>query len=229
MVQRSVQSFEDAEWVRDQAARGFAQFHNNVEALHIALNTQLEALLKTAMQLNPDLLSSVRQQHHLRRTDTIPDGIVISDEQAEAIACQEEILADLATDLHQLRNTSVRFASHFLTDAEKRTMGANPAFLRAEDIDRAEESRLRRSSRSVSRITVPEYTPARTPISPKETEVSHPRPLSPFNRVAQKDDPYLVELRREYVRRIAELNGADGKQIDESANSKAKGKRKSKK
>lgn len=135
-VQSSIQTFDDAAWVRDTAVRSYAEFHNNIESLHAAMRGQLHPVWKTAMQLRPDILADVRDQLQLRRTDAIPDGVPITAATAQHIAQQELILDEVEDTLQMLRNTSVRFAAHFLSDEEKISMGANPAYLRAPDIDR---------------------------------------------------------------------------------------------
>ncbi|KAG5488086.1 hypothetical protein LSCM1_08150 [Leishmania martiniquensis] len=151
-VQSSIDTFEDAAWVRDEAVRSYAEFHNNVESLHSSMRTQLRPVWRTAMQLHPDLLADVRGECHLSRRDSIPDGIPIPLSAAHQIAMQEDILNEMEDTLQLLRNTSVRFAAHFLSDAEKISMGANPAYLRAPDIDReVVASRSRSTSTSTQR------------------------------------------------------------------------------
>ncbi|XQJ24134.1 hypothetical protein NXY56_000013 [Leishmania guyanensis] len=158
VVQSSVDTFEDAAWVRDEAVRSYAEFHNNVESLHATMRTQLRPVWRTAMQLHPDILADVRDEWHLRRRDSIPDNIPISVAASQGIELQETILHDVEDALQVLRNTSVRFAAHFLSDKEKISMGANPAYLRAPDIDREVVM-----SRSQSISTSPQRTlPAMT-------------------------------------------------------------------
>ncbi|KAG5508631.1 hypothetical protein JIQ42_08418 [Leishmania sp. Namibia] len=135
-VQSSIDTFEDAAWVRDEAVRSYAEFHNNVESLHSSMRTQLRPVWKTAMQLHPDILADVRDECRLSRRDSIPEGIPIRPSAAQKIETQEEILSEVEDILQVLRNTSVRFAAHFLSDGEKISMGANPAYLRAPEIDR---------------------------------------------------------------------------------------------
>ncbi|KPI87849.1 hypothetical protein ABL78_3076 [Leptomonas seymouri] len=135
-VQSSIQTFEDAAWVRDEAVRSYAEFHNSVESLHAAMRTQLYPVWKTALQLRPGILADVRDHLKLSRTSMIPDGVPIMPAAAQHIAQQERILDEVEDTLQMLRNTSVRFAAHFLSDEEKISMGANPAYLRAPDIDR---------------------------------------------------------------------------------------------
>ncbi|CAC9436441.1 protein of unknown function - conserved [Leishmania donovani] len=135
-VQSSIETFEDAAWVREEAVRSYAEFHNNVESLHATMRTQLRPVWRTAMQLRPDILADVRDEWRLRRRDSIPDGIPIPAAAAQHIALQETILSEVEDTLQVLRNTSVRFAAHFLSDEEKISMGANPAYLRAPDIDK---------------------------------------------------------------------------------------------
>ncbi|CBZ22996.1 conserved hypothetical protein [Leishmania mexicana MHOM/GT/2001/U1103] len=135
-VQSSIATFEDAAWVREEAVRSFAEFHNNVESLHATMRTQLRPVWRTAMQLRPDILADVRDEWRLRRRDIIPDGIPIPAAAVQHIARQETILSEVEDTLQALRNTSVRFAAHFLSDEEKISMGANPAYLRAPDIDK---------------------------------------------------------------------------------------------
>jgi hypothetical protein len=135
-VQSGIRTFEDAAWVRDEAVRSYAEFHNNIEALHASMRTQLHPVWKTSMQLRPGLLADVRDHFRLSRTDEIPDGVPITPATAQHIAQQEMILDEVEDTLQMLRNTSVRFAAHFLSDEEKISLGANPAYLRAPDIDR---------------------------------------------------------------------------------------------
>lgn len=158
-VQTSIETFEDAAWVRDEAVRSYAEFHNNLESLHAAMRTQLRPVWKTSMQLRPSILADVRDECKLNRRDNIPDGVPITPQTAQHITLQEEILEDLEDTLQALRNTSVRFAAHFLSDEEKISMGANPAYLRAPDIDRevslGAAAGAQRGSRSPHRAGTP--------------------------------------------------------------------------
>lgn len=154
-VQSSIQTFEDAAWVRDEAVRSYAEFHNSVESLHAAMRTQLHPVWKTAMQLRPGVLADVRDRFRLSRMDVIPDGVPITPASAQHIAQQEMILDEVEDTLQMLRNTSVRFAAHFLSDEEKISMGANPAYLRAPDIDReVVETRARSATPPLLTATV---------------------------------------------------------------------------
>ncbi|GET85366.1 hypothetical protein, conserved [Leishmania tarentolae] len=135
VVQSSIETFEEAAWVREEAARSYAEFHNNVESLYATMCTQLRSVWRTAMQLSPDILADVRDEWHLSRRDRIPDGIPLPASATQHLPLQEAILDEVVETLRVLRNTSVRFAAYFLTDEEKISMGVNPAYLRAPDID----------------------------------------------------------------------------------------------
>ncbi|KAG5512270.1 hypothetical protein JKF63_07792 [Porcisia hertigi] len=135
-VQSSIFTFDDAAWVRHEAVRSYAEFHNNIESMHVAMRTQLRPVWRTAMQLHPGILADIRDEYHLSRRGEIPDGIAISAAASQHIALQEAILGEVEDTLQALRNMSVRLAAHFLSDEEKVSMGANPAYLRAPDIDR---------------------------------------------------------------------------------------------
>lgn len=236
VVQRSIQTFEDAAWMRDQAVRSYAQFHNNIETLYTAMRGQLRALWKTAMQLHPEILHSVRREYRLRETDEIPDGVPLAQSAVQHIIEQERVLDDLVTNLDAVRESSVRFAAYFLTDEEKMAMGANPAFLRPDDIEREVEARSRsrrydsraesyvasnspsRTRRerttAVSSVVVP--TPTARERSRSATPKQSPRKsrrtievlISPrrLPSPGAKEDACLAELRRQYMMRIAELN-----------------------
>lgn len=133
VIQRSVQTFLDAAYVRDKGVRAYAKFHNTIEQLHMTMHAQLAAVWRTSMQLEKPLLDAIRREHGLSREDVIPIGVSLSNEATRRLARQEEVLHALQSQLEQLRSTSVCFAAHFLTDAEKSEMGANPAYLRPND------------------------------------------------------------------------------------------------
>lgn len=140
-IERSIDTFEDALWVRAQGVRRLAQFHNAVETLQAAMGTHMSSLWRTSMQLRPDRLEEVRHSLGLRRHDCIPDGVPLSPQFARELVDQERILATLVEDLQRLRQTSVRFAAHYLSEEEKLNMGANPAYLRPEVNERSRQHR----------------------------------------------------------------------------------------
>ncbi|TPP54563.1 hypothetical protein CGC21_18025 [Leishmania donovani] len=213
-VQSSIETFEDAAWVREEAVRSYAEFHNNVESLHATMRTQLRPVWRTAMQLRPDILADVRDEWRLRRRDSIPDGIPIPAAAAQHIALQETILSEVEDTLQVLRNTSVRFAAHFLSDEEKISMGANPAYLRAPDIDKeVVVSRSQSTSTSPQRAlpaSVMSVSSSAGPVASAHIKPSasnrhvHSGKSSCASRGAG-DDPLLEELRKQYQLRIREL------------------------
>ncbi|KPA73652.1 hypothetical protein ABB37_09594 [Leptomonas pyrrhocoris] len=184
-VQSSIRSFEDAAWVRDEAVRSFAEFHNTVEALHAAMRTQLRPVWRTAMQLRPDILADVRDRLRLNRADLIPDGVAIPPATAQHIAQQERILDEVEDTLQQLRNTSVRLAAHFLSDEEKISMGANPAYLRAPDIDRVV---VESSGQSCTQRLSPAPAALSTPATPSAKDSASHRRASQSNTRAHQEE-----------------------------------------
>lgn len=198
-VQHSIQTFEDGAWMRDQAVRTYAQFHNSVETLQIAMKGQLRSIWRTALQLHPSVLGRVRRRLRADVTDDIPNGVEIAPRDLRRIRHQEMILEELVADLQTLRDNSVRFAAHWLTDEEKVAMGANPAYLRPEDVDRALLSRDRRAASHTT-------TPSRRASVQSEDPISTNRCLSPTLH-----DPELARLRRAYTMRLAELSGSSGR------------------
>lgn len=195
-VQRSVRSFNDGAWVRDQAVRSYAQFHNSVESLHTSMRGQLRALWRTAMQLNPRILDEVRREHGLGGGDAIPDGVPIRPDEVDSIVAQERVLDELAVDLQQLRDSSVRLAAHWLTDREIMAMGANPAYLRPSVIDHEVSQRSRSRSRSLR------AGPSPTPRAGTR-DGSRSRRDEAWELSAPKGDTELRELRRQYAERLA--------------------------
>lgn len=203
-VQRSVETFEDAEWVRMQSLRSYAHFHNNLESMYASMTDQCQPLWKTAMQLSPAVLNDVQASRRLSKADPIPDGVPIPDEQVGCILHQERILNDMVFYLEKLRASSVRFAAHFLTDEEKTAMGANPAYLKRDAIERELSACEGTPGRPES---LPPSTPKRSPVRPGEQLSSPPQASSIMD---YSTDPYLEELRHEYLLRIAELSSIGG-------------------
>ncbi|RNF10424.1 hypothetical protein TraAM80_01597 [Trypanosoma rangeli] len=134
VIQRSVRTFEDAAWVRDQAVRSFAQFHNNIEETREAMRHHLRALWRTAAQLDPTLLRKIRQECNLRPGDDVPDGVVIPAAALRRLQEVEAMVDEVAEGVEALRWASVRFAANVLSDEEKQAMGLDPADLRPEDV-----------------------------------------------------------------------------------------------
>ncbi|ESL10338.1 hypothetical protein TRSC58_01932 [Trypanosoma rangeli SC58] len=134
VIQRSVRTFEDAAWVRDQAVRSFAQFHNSIEETREAMRHHLRALWRTAAQLDPSLLRNIRQEFNLRPGDDVPDDVVIPATALQRLQEVEAMVDEVAEGVEALRWASVRFAANVLSDEEKQAMGLNPADLRPEDV-----------------------------------------------------------------------------------------------
>lgn len=130
MIERNIDCFNDAAWVREQAVRSYAQFHNTIETLTTAMGSHLHALWHTATPLSPTHLHTIRRGLRLRMEDRIPDGIQLPKEAEQDVTIMERLLQKLAGDVQQLREDSVQFASFFLTEEEKLSMGINPAYLR---------------------------------------------------------------------------------------------------
>ncbi|ORC91239.1 uncharacterized protein TM35_000062440 [Trypanosoma theileri] len=141
VIQRSVSSFEDAAWLRDQAVRSFAQFHNTVEGLREGMRHHLRALWRTAVQLDPALMYSVQRQYNLRPGDEIPESVHVSAETQQQLLHLQSMIEEVNNSVETLRAASVRFAANLLSDDEKRAMGLNPANLRPEDLDSHNSSR----------------------------------------------------------------------------------------
>ncbi|RNF13056.1 uncharacterized protein Tco025E_06363 [Trypanosoma conorhini] len=134
VVQRSVRTFEDAAWVRDQAVRSFAQFHNTVEETREGLRHHLRALWRTAAQLDPALLRDLRRERGLSPGDEVPENVVLPTAALRRLRQLEAMVDEVADGVEALRWASVRFAANLLSDDEKRAMGLDPADLRAEDV-----------------------------------------------------------------------------------------------
>ncbi|KAH9577723.1 hypothetical protein LSM04_001032 [Trypanosoma melophagium] len=134
IIQRSVCTFEDAVWLRDQAVRSFAQFHNTVESLREGMRHHLRALWRTAIQLDPSLMYTVQREYNLQPSDAIPDSVAIGGEVQQQLLRLQSMIEELNSSVDTLRDTSVRFAANMLSDDEKRAMGLNPANLRPEDL-----------------------------------------------------------------------------------------------
>lgn len=130
MIERNIDSFQDAAWVREQAVRSYAQFHNTVETLTTSMGSHLHALWHTAIPLSPEHVQRIRRRLRLRAQDSIPDGVPLPSEAEKDVLLMEELLHRLAVDVQQLREDSVQFAAFFLTEEEKLAMGANPVYLR---------------------------------------------------------------------------------------------------
>lgn len=129
LIESNIRTFHDAEWVREQAVRSFAHFHNSVEDLQREMGGHLQALWGAALQLHPEVLGELRWRFNLRRSDPIPDGLPIEESVAERLMRQEVALDQLVSDVQQLRAHSVQFAAEFLADEELRAMCINPAYL----------------------------------------------------------------------------------------------------
>eukprot|EP00796_Vickermania_ingenoplastis_P010763 gene10763-7491_t len=132
MIEGSIDTFSDAAWVRAEAVRSVAQFHNGVEALQSSMGGHLHALWHVAMQLRRERLEQLRRGLQLQHDDPIPDGVALPSDFAAELEHQEEALEAVVDALNRLRAASVRFTAHFLSDEEKAAMGANPAYLRPE-------------------------------------------------------------------------------------------------
>lgn len=231
VVQSSVETFDDAAWVRAEAVRSYTQFHNSIEALHSTMHGQLHPVWRTAMQLHPDILRTVRHDRRLNQRDSIPDGVPIPPAALQHLAQQEMVLLRLENDLQVLRNASVRFAAHFLTDEEKMAFGANPAYLRPVDIDKEvesvydhtsvslsrsrshRESRARAARHSTSATRSSSGAPAarRSPSSTRQKHHHRHLDLSANGRRRHEakepvEDPLLQDLRMQYKKRLSDLH-----------------------
>lgn len=134
MIERYVETFEDARWMRAQSVRSFAQWHNTVESLETSMGSHINALLRASIPLNEEYMKFFRHQLQLKRTDRIPDGVTIEEQwMEEAIGSQMALLESMRATVHELRMKSVQFAAEFLTDEEKLLLGAHPAYLRSRE------------------------------------------------------------------------------------------------
>ncbi|PBJ77539.1 hypothetical protein BCY84_06230 [Trypanosoma cruzi cruzi] len=211
MIQRGVQTFEDAAWVRDQAVRSFAQFHNSIEATREAVRHHLRSLWRTAIQLDPSLLRVIQQERRLGPRDEIPEDTIISGGTLRRMQQLEAMVDEIEGSVDALRWTSVRFAANFLSDEEKRAMGLDPANLRPEDVS---------LGYTPQRDTSPVHTSGQRPVNTggsipqalldrqqKNCEQENtPEKISTPS--GHKDDAMLSEMRRRYMNRIALLNEA---------------------
>ncbi|CCW71282.1 unnamed protein product [Phytomonas sp. Hart1] len=211
-VQCSIDTFEDGLWVRDQAVRSYARFHNSVEVLYRAARGQLRSLWRTAMQLRPDYLEKVRMQLGLSLSDSIPEGVPIPQHYAVEVDHEEMILESMFQDLQQLREESVKFAANWLTDHEKIAMGANPAYLQAEAIDgetqRRSENRQKESFRNLivkSETRRPHY------VSGSPTSIDPCQKNSCIDEGLTMGDPKLIALLQQYAERLTEIHEKGGK------------------
>ncbi|CCW64221.1 unnamed protein product [Phytomonas sp. EM1] len=205
-VQCSIDTFEDGLWVRDQAVRCYARFHNSVEALYREARGQLRPLWRTAMQLRSDYLEGVRKQLGLLPSDSIPEGVPIPQHYAERTAHEEMILESMLQNLQQLRDASVRFAAHWLTDDEKIAMGTNPVYLQAEAIGEGTPRSYNQQMKSPRSLL--EKPGARRP----SHRVSLPANASSCGKSTAIDegltmgDPKLMSLLQQYAERLAEIS-----------------------
>ncbi|EKF32353.1 hypothetical protein MOQ_003798 [Trypanosoma cruzi marinkellei] len=211
MIQRGVQTFEDAAWVRDQAVRSFAQFHNSIEATREAMRHHLRSLWRTAIQLDPSLLRDIQQERRLGPRDEVPEDVTISGGTLRRMQQLEAMVDEIEGSVDALRWTSVRFAANFLSDDEKRAMGLDPANLRPEDVP---------LGFTPQRGTSPVHTSGQPPVNTggnvpqalldrhQTTCEQEKTPEKVSTPSGQKDDAMLSEMRRRYMNRIALLNEA---------------------
>ncbi|KAG8339380.1 hypothetical protein ERJ75_000255000 [Trypanosoma vivax] len=132
-LQRSVQTFEDASFLRTEAVRCYAHFHNTVEGLREMMQSQLYALWRTALQLDPDHLNNIGARRGLGLRDFIPNDVTIEGDALKRLTRLESLLHEMNNGVEILRAASVRFAASVLSDDEKQSMGLDPMNLRPED------------------------------------------------------------------------------------------------
>lgn len=217
-IQSSVRTFEDAAWLRDQAVRSFAQFHNTVEAMREAMRHHLRALWRTAAQLDPRLLGDVRRELRLGPRDDIPDDTPVPGGALERLTGLEAIVDEIEEYVHALRGASVRFAANALSDDEKRAMGLDPADLRPEDVTPCCTQTRRGTSvmRTIgSRAASGDDKKSPTPLTGCHERREQETPERSSEQTKAKNKLSHSEVRQRYMNQIALLNEASLQQVAE--------------